>query len=76
MKLVHELGPNDCRGPSYQGDDIREVFAKARERCGEPTTVGELCAACAERLRKARADPNTFGSVLANALRNVRDSKN
>lgn len=61
-----------CRGPSYTGDDILLVFARAATRCGKPSThetlLGPLCDSCYDRLKKAREDPNTLGAILREAV--------
>ena len=72
MKLVYDLGPNDCTAPSYKGDDPRKVFEKALERCGAPATVRRprpVCAACAAWFEERRRDPNTVMNILAAARR-------
>ena len=72
MKLVYDLGPNDCTAPSYKDNDPRQVFAKALERCGEPATVlvpKPACAACAAWYEERRRDPNAVMNILAAARR-------
>lgn len=68
MKLAHHLGPNDCRGPSYKGHDLRELWDHALERCGEPATTktawGPMCASCAEDLDRAANSENTILGML------------
>lgn len=71
---------NACRGPSYVGDDIREVFRHAATRCGKPgkhdTLLGRMCDACMVRLKAAREDPNTLGSIIREVLDEKRKRKN
>lgn len=61
-----------CNGPSYTGDDILLVFKHATTRCGKPSTretfLGPLCDACFDRMKKAREDPHTLGSILKEAV--------
>ena len=69
-----------CNGPSYVGDDIREVFKHAATRCGKPSThetlIGPLCDACFDRMKKARENPNTLGSIIREAVEDRKKRMN
>lgn len=75
MKLVHHLGPNDCCGPAYKGNDLDELWDHALERCGEPavtiTSFGPMCAACAEYLNRAA---NSEDTILGMLLKRKREA--
>ena len=64
-----------CSGPSYVGNDIREVFRHAGTRCRKPSThntiMGPMCDACYQRMKKAESDPHT----LLGIMKEVRDEK-
>lgn len=67
-----------CTGPAYKGDDFYESIRQFGLRCDAAVTTRgllgqEFCEACAERERKARRDPNSLGSILADAARKRGD---
>lgn len=68
-----------CIGPSYTGDDISLVFKHAATRCGKPSThetiMGPLCDECFARMKKAREDPHTLGSIIGSIVKEASEKR-
>lgn len=72
---VHICDGPGCRGPSYKGSSIVEMFRRASVRCGKPITaatpIEPRCAECAADLERASHDPRTvLGMLIAARKKN------